>query len=113
MSTAKHTPGPWTADQFSTVCTPEGQQVAMVCGTFGMHTQARNATLIAAAPTLLSALQELAEQNRLLREALDEAIDFATDQSPKVRAWSVAYRDSLKSGTQARAAIAAATGSAQ
>lgn len=65
MSEAKHTPGPWRVgkggpNMCPTVGTEKGLMVAMVAYGDSHPTQA-NARLIAAAPDLLEALEELAD----------------------------------------------------
>ena len=100
----KHTPGPWTADEFGYI-NAGGQQIAdvyvydssdcMGCGQCENHSARNepklpykaNARLIAAAPELLYALQELFEglvmegvaYHRVMKKA-KTLIDKLTDQ---------------------------------
>jgi hypothetical protein len=77
-----HTPGPWFADRESIWCTLENQAVVEIARTNvleELHAQwaYANAHLIAAAPTLLAAIQSLSERNAVLESrlrALHEAL---------------------------------------
>jgi hypothetical protein len=56
----KHTPGPWTAKANLDVVDSNGERVARLASTRGKYEYEEiNARLIAAAPELLDALQEL------------------------------------------------------
>jgi len=103
----KHTPGPWHVDTYCGKQAVLDEHSGVVAERVPKQA---DAALIAAAPELLEALREVAEQNRLLRDALDEAIEFATDKSTSVCRWSKVERGSLQSGMRARAALAKATG---
>lgn len=76
MSESKHTPGPWVVDEstdgrskgFIRHQTEEGHSVAIcrVTGTYWSHEQREaNRRLIAAAPELLEALEEIVARNEI------------------------------------------------
>jgi hypothetical protein len=88
-----HTPGPWFYDEESFVCS-DGPDIASV--TKAASEWEANARLIAAAPDLLAALQEITKYNTI----------YASDDS----AYSRAFR--ARAFRAARAAIAKATGGA-
>ena len=80
----KHTPGPWEA-KLETDCVPvqvwaEGRQLAEVCGE-SREARAANARLMAAAPELLKALQDIIVEFW----AEYEFPDWAPEQSPTVK----------------------------
>ena len=85
----QHTPGPWTVDHDAV--SHNGAHIAFAIGHDGddYATQCANARLVAAAPDLLAALQEILDAEEGVGE---------TDRPHMIRA---------------RAAIAKATGSAQ
>lgn len=92
----KHTPGPWEASQWR-VCHSVGGDIGVICDTANnaktrTEENMANAKLIAAAPELLEALEELyavvrGESNWLLNEdsggdaALDEKIRNAIEKA--------------------------------
>lgn len=96
--TAKHTPGPWTADEWATGYTVSSDlEHYSVCHLEGCNNAEANARLIAAAPELLAALEAFI------------GLPFPMPgQKSSNRGWSdfQAYCD------QARAAIAKAKGGA-
>ena len=81
MKTPKHTPGPWTVKGEDTVVGPQGNTIAECCGYSIRATdkdqirqggREANATLIAAAPAMYEALQQLAHVEQLRKQAVTE-----------------------------------------
>ena len=100
QTAASHTPGPWRAFQDAESCdviAPDGYHVASVepCNSVNPEAeQAANARLIAAAPDLLAALEQIAgyphsdgigltpDHARLMRRQASAAIAKATGHKP-------------------------------
>ena len=79
MSTPKHTPGPWVVNDNDTGMTDDGTIInlhgtVIVSSVYGQTTEiaAANAALIAAAPAMYEALQQLVHVEQLRKQAVTE-----------------------------------------
>jgi hypothetical protein len=117
MSESKFTPGPWHYKQSGLSCFVDGrvrpgvlQEVAWCGATEVPEQMEANARLIAAAPELLEALQELLREAVVLSaEYLETFRDWPNDVA--IQGWDKArWTGALAASEKAKSAIAKATG---
>lgn len=95
----KHTPGPWFVDLYGDV-QANGEDVARVVGGGGFDQTQANADLIAAAPTMLEALQHISANGYSSIADLDMVLDAIAKAcgeqeiqiTPEGRAIAAAYK---------------------